>query len=1184
MHLVSVTLQGFKSFPERTEIRFHPGVTAIVGPNGSGKSNVTDAIRWVLGEQSAKTLRGSKMEDIIFAGTELRRPLSFAEVILKLDNNDYSLPIDASEVEVSRRLYRSGESEYVINRQQCRLRDIVELFMDTGIGREGYSIVGQGRIDEVLSSKSEDRRRIFDEAAGISRFKSRRDEASRKLQATEVEQQRAEDLLIEINRQLRPLKKQAEQAKTYIRLQTEFQELDLALIYREMDILERELHEYSEQETVYAADFEAGAETEAQLNEAIHNGTLKLNELERLEETNLQTRDAAILKLRDHNGQIELLQARFEQMREQFTSRQARVEHARERLDQLKSEEQAQADTLRSIRSRIEANEQALKVQKESTDGALNARQRLLTEVTEAESLLLSTKEELQDRRHQLRLLEQEAGQSARYEEQLAREMAQMAETLAAAENKNRTATQHSKINSERRTALQTRIEEYRALTRDLQEKLRSAESRVQRAINNEQQRVYRLNTLESLRQNYEGYHESVRRLLSRVHDETLLARIYGPLGDLITVEEGYETAIDVALGAAIQNVVVEDSGTAGSLIRLLKSERLGRVTFLPLANLSTSSLNRDLQAQAERSSGYIGVASELVSYDPAIAAAVQNTLARTVIMRDLDSANRLASDSRYRLRIVTLEGEIIMPGGALTGGSRRQRQSLLSRPREIEELQAQEQVIAEELTAAEKLSQELSERSNTLSKDTEEAQSEYSILEQEKARLEAELAQARAEQERVSVRFTQLEDEASGVIRQKEETAADSREVELSIEKLTELQDELVPCISQLNDEYRRAELTLEEEQSALQTLRSNQSELSAEIKAAQQLADHFAREHTQQLDILTSFEQEQSEGSEATDRLAREINDLEAKTQVLEQELASANQKRENAQILRRAAADNLDSARARLTEARDNRQRLELERTRLLARRDNRQDKLDSVRNRLWEEYELTFADREAWHQEDLKEQSARKRVSELREEIRTLGTVNVNAVEEQRELDERREFIEKQIADISASRDELDKLIRQITQAMKDSFAESFRFIRKEFQVVFAELFNGGQADIVLEDENDILGSGIDIKASPPGKKLQNMLLLSGGERCLSAIALIFALQRLRPAPFCILDEVEAALDDSNIFRFNDYVRSQSQDIQFILVTHRKGTMEAADRLYGVTMQEQGVSRILSVQLT
>lgn len=1184
MHLVSVTLQGFKSFPERTEIRFHPGVTAIVGPNGSGKSNVTDAIRWVLGEQSAKTLRGSKMEDIIFSGTELRRPLSFAEVVLKLDNNDYSLSIDASEVEVGRRLYRSGESEYTINRQRCRLRDIVDLFMDTGIGREGYSIVGQGRIDEVLSNKSEDRRRIFDEAAGISRYKSRRDEATRKLQATELEQQRAEDLLVEINRQLRPLLRQAEQAKTYLKLQSEFKELDLAMIYREMDVLEKDLTELTKQDAIYTAELRTGKEIQEQLNLRIQTDSQKLSDLEELEEKQLEARDAAVRKLREHQARIDLLQARMEQMREQHASRQARLEHARARLEELTVSKLDQTEVLNATKAKVESNNRELDEQRKVSERVYNKRHQVRQELNEAEKKLQSSREELQDRRHQLRMLEQEAEQSARYEGQLSIEMADINRALAEVharitETKEQLSEKDSQL-AEQRGNRETLSEQLIGL----REKVVEAERRVQQAHNNEQQRAYRLQTLESLRQNYEGYHESVRRLLNRIEDPALLSRIYGPLGDLITVAEGYETAIDVALGVAIQNVVVTDSGTAGALINVLKRERLGRVTFLPLANLSTSGLNSDLQYLAERSNGYIGIASDLVSYDQAIESAVRNTLARTVVVRDLRAANDMASASRFRLRIVTLEGEIIMPGGALTGGSRKQRQSLLSRPREIEELQAGEETLARELEAADNQAVKLRDHSVAIREKLETADNRISGLEQDKIRLDAELSQASTEQEKNKTRYTRLEDEASGIRRQRDETASDSNQIRESINILESSVNELTPRIEQLAVLLDQTGKDRDREQEKLQILHAQQSALEAEQKAAGQLAIHYAEEHQQQLEILNSYESEQHEGSAAADQTEEELTLLRSLTNDLDAEVALSNEQREETQSLRRAVAEALDASRAELEQQRSDGQRLELERTRMQARRENRQEKLDATRNRLWEEYELTFANRSEWSREDLSEAPAKKRLTELREEIRKLGTVNVNAVEEQREMTERKEFIEKQIADISDARSELEHLIRQITQSMKDTFAVSFQFIRQEFRAVFIELFNGGEADIVLEDENDVLGSGIDIRVSPPGKKLQNMLLLSGGERCLSAIALIFALQRLRPAPFCILDEVEAALDDSNIFRFNDYVRKQSQNIQFILVTHRKGTMEAADRLYGVTMQEQGVSRMLSLQLT
>lgn len=1186
MHLKSLELQGFKSFTDRTQITFHQGVTAIVGPNGSGKSNVTDAIRWVLGEQSAKTLRGGKMEDVIFSGTNARRPLGFAEVTMVLDNGDGLLPLEYAEVAITRRLYRSGESQYLINQNPCRLKDIHALFMDTGLGRDGYSIIGQGRVDEILSTRSEDRRRVFEEASGIQKYKTRRDEAARKLEHTQNNLTRVNDILSEIEGQLRPLEKQAEQAKQYLSWYEELKGLEVALILQgiEQKGAQLEGHEENLQSVKHTAEeaLRVGLELEERhrlLRERQEALAAELRALREEKEARSQARESGLQSI--HELRRAMDEAAAERAVHEAGLREAEEACARleeELADRARAAAQAQEETARAEALVREQNER-LDEQAAALNLRLGEQQTLRERLGAQQRALLALRVEREQR-----VLDERnrAERVAQAEGELEGARAELAELEARqAEQQGRCAELQ---------AAQTRASRARETQEAELTRRKAALSEAQNQYNEQAQQLdqlgYRLDTLRELQQNMEGYNEPVKQVTAYAKARSLFGRtVFGSVGSLIAVDGAYERAVEIALGAGIQNLVVADERVAGELIGYLKRERKGRATFLPLSRIRPKALEAGVLAQLEkaRARGYIALASELVRCDEPLRPALDFLLGRTVVCRDLEAANALAEQFRQSLRIVTLEGELISPGGAMSGGQYKNQSSLLSRKRQIEELLSEYKALEKELPRSEQriekqaqalklanLALETAAKEELLAKQA--ALLEEARLEEQHRRLEALGAAARTQEERLRALCEQ------GGEQQREEEALSAREASLEAE-LSELEAGIADCdawgraAAEEREGLRDRLLAAQGAYAACLNKQEAERAIDGRIRAdlerqRERLAGH--REGILSLERARLEQQQALEAAEARQaRLSAAAGGADAELARVEEE--SARTQTESAELF-----DTLRRHNSSLTAAENEKNRLEhkCEQLRL---------QLDELRNRLWESYSLTFDNAASFRRESLESGPAGARVAELKQAIRALGPVNVNAVEDHRRMAERHAFLKRQEADIEEAKARLDQVIADLTALMRERFRENFQKINENFQLVFRELFGGGKAEISLEANQDLLEGEIEIKASPPGKKLQNMLLLSGGERSLAAIALLFAILKLRPTPFCVLDEIEAALDDSNIFRFTDYIRSYADKSQFILVTHRKGTMEAADSIYGVTMQELGVSRILSMKL-
>lgn len=1186
MHLKSLDIQGFKSFPEHTLIEFHAGVTAIVGPNGSGKSNVADAIRWVLGEQSVKTLRGGQMEDVIFNGTEQRRAMSFAEVSMTLDNRDHGLPIEYEEVEVTRRLFRSGESEYRINRSPCRLKDIVSLFMDTGLGRDGYSMIGQGQVDHILSNKSEDRRRIFEEAAGIQKYKSRRDEAVRKQERTKQNLIRVTDIINEIAAQLTPLEKQAEKARRWQQLTASLKSIEVAAILQRIDANRDAVAALIEQDRALTRDRDQAEREKARLEQAHLQSKTDLTALEdrlqilRGEQAGAREQEGRL------SGRIRVCEERARQLEERRNRDDALETALKERIEARQTEVTEQSEQIEAIRHQSEDQTAQLR-DLESEQSVLSDR---LAETGAASA-------RLRDRRQALQQLEHELdGERIRIKTESAMKQNQITDGRALLK----------RLSDQKRdaaAALQTgeaQAEKSREAVQQAEQQLHFAEQHVtdlsrEQAVSQQDlqtleqhlsQAVYRLKTLKDLDEHLAGYNDAVKALLKHIRGhEHLSARVRGTVGSLLEVPGRYELAIETALGSAVQQIVVTDRKSAGDLIDILKNNRLGRATFLPMDAVNGQKIDGADRQNLERMQGFIGIACDLVQYDADLSGVLQQLLGRIVIVDHLDHGMVMAKQIRNRFRIVTLEGDVLNVGGSMTGGYNKKRSSgLLGRSREIGDLSARIPELERGVSDAKSYIRTLDEELNDLKQEAASAGQALLLARQQLILDEASLNQLRE----------QHSDREQAVSHQAERQRQLTAELEALSETAGQLNARLAEQAAERADvENGLMALTqsVSADREAFAGLSARISSQTAEVRAAQEqlasasaLADRLKRELNDLERQLSQYDLDRNALETAVLQNTSEHHDAQHELMETRRRLETVTEDLHRAEQQKQRTTAAADDTLRRDRQVRDHLLRLESE----LARTENQIQRIETAqnddKNRLWETYELTYPEADAWRNPDLDLETAEPEIQQLRGKIRALGTVNADAVAEYEQLNQRHQFMMAQQADILQSQKDLTAVIDELTLAMREQFSTNVKTINDNFKATFIELFGGGVGEIALENSDDVLTSDIEIRVCPPGKKMQNMMLLSGGERCLTAIALLFAILKLRPTPFCIMDEVEAALDDSNIFRFTDYIRKYSDQSQFILVTHRKGTMEAADRMYGVTMPEHGVSKILSLRLS
>ena len=1179
MYLKSIEVHGFKSFANKIVFDFHKGITGIVGPNGSGKSNVADAVRWVLGEQSVKQLRGSSMQDVIFAGTENRKPLSYAYVAITLDNSDHQLAIDYEEVTVARRLYRSGESEYLINGSPCRLKEVSELFYDTGIGKEGYSIIGQGQIDRILSGKPEERRELFDEAAGIVKFKKRKATAQKKLENERDNLVRVNDILAELERQVGPLERQSEKAKTYLKKKSELKEYDVNMFLLESEQIRSQQKDVEDKFQI----------ADAQLKESNADYEKIRTEYEQLGQSMAQM-DEKINSIRENISNTSVMKEKLESqiqiLTEQIHTAEMTDEHLQSRLDAIDQEKaQRSEQSATYIAEKEKLDEQLLEVQNRQNEAQekLTAVQQ---EIARCNQGIENGQKELYE------LLNNKAGIQSKQQrfdtmlEQINIRKAELGKRLL--DRKTQEADLNTVLSDYQKELeevsleiidLKKKEEELTGKEKEWRDKLRENGRKLEENQTAFHKQQSRLESLKNIAERYDGYGNSIRKVMEQKASNPGLL---GVVSDLIQVEKKYETAIETALGGNIQNIVTEDESTAKKMIGFLKQNRLGRATFLPLTSVSAKGNPKNETLLDEE--GVLGIANRLVKCDKKYDEVAAYLLGRVLVVDTIDHAIALAKKNHYSLHIVTLEGEYLSPGGSMTGGAFKNSSNLLARKREIEELEQKVDSIRKELSELKNRREDIRTaielNADELDQVKEELQQKYLV--QNTAKMNVDRAkQQRNESEAV---FTGLMGEKQQIEQQIEEIDNNKKqildEIEYSKKREQEINEE-ANAFQKILEEQAKLE---NESSQKLSNIQLETANIKQKVEFAQVNIDRINGEvekfDAERADLLENAAQSKEDAKKKQQDIEEIKKTIAASGEShgkLEEELRESVAKKEQMSADYRGFFQKQEEISKRCND-------LDKEIFRLNNQREKLKEAGEYQTNYLWEEYELTpHAALEL--QNDIYDDltALKKMVAEVKDEIRKLGDVNVNAIEEYKEVSERYQFLKGQHDDLVEAEQTLVGIIEDLDSGMRKQFSEKFAEIQKEFDASFKHLFGGGHGTLELVEDEDILECGIRIIAQPPGKKLQNMMQLSGGEKALTAIALLFAIQALKPSPFCLLDEIEAALDDSNVTRFASYLNKLTKNTQFIVITHRRGTMAAADRLYGITMQEKGVSTLVSVNL-
>ncbi len=1179
MYLKSIEVHGFKSFANKINFQFHTGITGIVGPNGSGKSNVADAVRWVLGEQRIKQLRGASMQDVIFSGTEMRKPLGYAYVAITLDNSDHQLAIDYDEVTVSRRLYRSGESEYMINGTICRLKDVNELFYDTGIGKEGYSIIGQGQIDKILSGKPEERRELFDEAAGIVKFKRRKYASQKKLEDEKQNLLRVNDILSELEKQVAPLEKQSETAKIYLKKKEELKSLDVNMFLLENNRLREQLQGVEEKHAIASSDL---SETSSRY-EGIREEYEKVqNELESLDKQIEEARG----KLSDTGLFRGKLEGEINVLKEQIHSAEGNMEHLNSRLKNVQHEidlKTVDKDGILTDKKEIDEQVAALQETRDTVKLQLEEVQKMIEGLN---NQIEAGKNTIIDALNQRATIKSQLGRFDTMMEQVNIRKAELTSRLVRAKSDEAEQLEQIRQLEEQFEAISSGIKELNDKQTVLEERLSGMRNELSGKDQKlrDMQVVYhqekaKLESLSNLTERYEGYGGSVKRVMEQKEQTP---GIVGVVADIIKVDKKYETAIETALGGNIQNIVTDDEDTAKKMIAFLKKNKGGRATFLPLTSIKNPQEFKTPEVLSEK--GVIGMADALVTTEKKYKDVAKAMLGRIVVIDNVDNAVKIAKKFNYGIRMVTIEGELLVPGGAISGGAFKNSSNLLGRRREIEELEGK---VKKQLADIDGLLDDIEktkEERNRLRVELEETKGllQDKFIEQNTARLN--VIQAQEKKSEALAGFDELKAEEQGLEKQitqiKEEKAAVMKELSDSeqLEKNVEVQ------ISEFQRE-------LEEKRKEESDKTSQTAEWDLEVEKMLQRQE-FHKQNLDRIDgEILRFTNELTEIKEGIEKSGNEMQSKKESIAEIEKTIVSSHETQSDTEILLQesvARREELNAGQKNFftlrEEIAERMTALDKEVYRLNAQKEKLEESIEGQINYMWDEYEITLSDASALRNEEMTDLPAMKRESaSLKEQIRKLGDVNVNAIEDYKNLMERYTFLKTQHDDLVEAEKTLVNIIEELDAAMRKQFKEKFAEICSEFDKVFKELFGGGKGTLELMEDEDILEAGIRIIAQPPGKKLQNMMQLSGGEKALTAISLLFAIQNLKPSPFCLLDEIEAALDDNNVTRFAKYLHKLTKHTQFIVITHRRGTMEKADRLYGITMQEKGVSTLVSVNL-
>ncbi|WP_022758152.1 chromosome segregation protein SMC [Butyrivibrio fibrisolvens] len=1178
MYLKSIEIHGFKSFANRIKLDFHNGITGIVGPNGSGKSNVADAVRWVLGEQRARQLRGGSMQDVIFSGTELRKPLGFAYVSITLDNSDHALSIDFEEVTVSRRLYRSGESEYMINNSPCRLKDINELFYDTGIGKEGYSIIGQGQIDQILSSKPEDRRNLFDEAAGIVKFKLRKETAIKKLEDEKLNLTRITDILTELEKQLEPLEKQSEVAKIYLKNKERLKTLDVNIFLMDNERLKGLLEDASEKLSIAEKDLEEVGTRYDQARIDYDQAQARLDEIEKeIEEARNEMTSSSVLK--------EKLEGQLALLKEQIRSVTAGSEHFKVRKSEIEAEiakAREEKEKVLTTKNGVDEEVSSLEAKKKAASDRYNeiqdCEQLLTRQIEENNTKIINTINEranIKSRQSSLSTMKEQISirkaeltsrlvQASSDEDKKEARMKELRDTFEAVNEEIRVLTDEQKQGEDRLAKIK--------------EILTGSDEKIRQARTLAMQQKSKLDALANLTERYEGYGGAVKRVMEQ-KDNT--PGVIGVVADIIKTDKKYETAIETALGGSIQNVVTKDEPTAKKMISYLKDTKGGRATFLPLTALKNQQDFRNKDALSEK--GAIGLADGLVRIDDEYRAVAVNLLGRVLVVDNMDNATTIARKYGYSIRMVTLEGELLMPGGAISGGAFKNSSNLLGRRREMEDL---EKDVNAKLEEASKLEEEVAavrEERNALraSLETTRLKLQNKFIEQNTARLNVVREEEKQKEEATS--FESLKTESLDIENQVADIERQESETRQKLDESIQTEKDCQKAVEDLGRELSELSETEEEAASEVSRWEMEIAKVSQRLEFQQENLSRIDEEIiTRQKDLDEVLEHIESSESELEHKNA-EIVEI-GKTME-----ASATSSKENKEKLEKIqhTREEISSKQKSFFEVREklaeSKSSLDREVNRLTSQKEKLDSQIEGLINYMWDEYEITLSQASLMKDPELNDATAmKKEIGQLKNAIRELGDVNVNAIEDYKNVSERYTFLRTQHDDLVVAEEQLRVIIADLDESMRNQFREQFKLISEQFDKVFKEMFGGGHGTLEIDDSVDILEAGIKIIAQPPGKKLVNMNMMSGGEKALTAIALLFAIQNLKPSPFCLLDEIEAALDENNVVRFAKYLH-KLKDTQFIVITHRRGTMESADRLYGITMQEKGVSALVSVNL-
>lgn len=1179
MYLKRLDIIGFKSFAERIGVDFVPGVTAVVGPNGSGKSNITDAIRWVLGEQSAKSLRGSKMEDIIFAGSDTRKPLNYAEVTLTLDNQDERLAIDYNEVSVTRRVTRSGDSEFLINKQPCRLKDIIDLFMDSGLGREAFSIISQGKVEEILNSKAEDRRTIFEEAAGVLKYKNRKKKAEVKLSETQENLNRVNDILHELESQVEPLKIQASIAKDYLEKKEELEKIEVALTVYDIEDLHQKWESLSHQLEVHQQE-EINLASTLQIKEAKIEETR--DHIAALDESINDLQNVLLYaseELEKLEGRKEVLKERKKNASQNRVQLEKNIAEFTEKINQLKGNRESQEELFDQLKNQVNALQDLLKEKQEKlTLFSENIDEKIESLKGEYIELL----NEQAGAKNESKYIDQQLEQQERKSTRLDSENERFIEERRLAHAKKQQ-IQLALENVQKKLADQ--VVEFREQQRKLENiknNYQKQEKTLYQAYQILQQAKSRKEMLEEMEEDFSGFFQGVKEILKARGQK--LHGIEGAVAELVTVPKEYETALETALGGALQHIVVDTEQNARLAIQYLKQNSYGRATFLPLSVIKGRPLSTAQLSAIQNHPSLVGSAVSLVKYEGKYEEVIQNLLGNVVVTKDLKGANELAKILQYRCRLVTLDGDIVNPGGSMTGGAVKQKTtSLLSRKGELEELKEKLAVMDEKTAAIESQVKSLKESVALNEQDLEQKRKSGEELRLSEQSLKGDLREAEIEEKNINDRLA-IYDQEKGQFSEEHQSLTTRKEklleeLELFKAKIASLDEEIVKLTEQRSSNLTSKEtLTKEINDLKVEFASKNEQFINSKerfslIKAELEESEQKLTLYTEDLQLLISEMEGSTSGEQQLELAAKQKQQDKEETIKL---ISSRRQERmqmqsalENAEIeakeIKRLHKGMIEVLKDE--EVKINRLDVELE-TRLA---------------HLREEYLLSFEGAKEQYPLTVPVEEARKKVKLIKLAIDELGNVNIGAIEEYERVSERYEFLNEQKTDLQEAKDTLFQVIEEMDTEMKRRFELTFNGIREHFEPVFRALFGGGRADLKLTNPEDLLNTGVEIVAQPPGKKLQNLGLLSGGERALTAIALLFSILKVRPVPFCILDEVEAALDEANVFRFSQYLKRFSSETQFIVITHRKGTMEEADVLYGVTMQESGVSKLVSVRL-